>query len=91
MSDHPNITYLKSDAIGKVLATGLAETYRLKPKFPIDFFAKWLLNFSKEQENKKKVRFVLCFPTWFFADFVCYLFYILLLLEDWFLTLVARH
>lgn len=56
MSDHPNIAYLKSDTIGKVLATGLAETYRVKPKFPVDFFAKWLLNYSKEQENKKKVR-----------------------------------
>ena len=57
MSDHPDITYLKSDAIGKVLAAGLAETYRMRPKFPIDYFAKWLLNYSREQKNKQKVVF----------------------------------
>lgn len=52
-SDHPDINYLKSPEIGKVLASGLAETYRLRPKFPVDFFAKWLLNYSKEQKMKK--------------------------------------
>ena len=52
-SDHPDINYLKSPEIGKVLASGLAETYRVRPKFPVDFFAKWLLNNSKEQKMKK--------------------------------------
>jgi hypothetical protein len=45
--EHPDITYLKQDDIGLVLSKGLAETYRVRPKNPVDFFAKWLLNYSK--------------------------------------------
>lgn len=46
MAEHPDIALLKSDKIGKVLAQGLAELYREKPSFPVDYFAKWLLNYS---------------------------------------------
>jgi len=55
MADHPDIAYLKSDDIGKVLAQGLAEVYRVKPTFPVDYFSRWLLNYSKEQKNLKAV------------------------------------
>jgi hypothetical protein len=44
--------YLKQDDIGKILAMGLAEVYRQTPKYPIDFFAKWLLNHEKQQSEK---------------------------------------
>lgn len=55
-TDHPDIEYLKSPEIGKVLASGLAETFRVNPKFPVDFFAKWLLNYSREQKIKKQAQ-----------------------------------
>lgn len=45
--EHPDITYLKQDEIGLVIAKALNETYKYKPTNPIDFFAKWLLNHTK--------------------------------------------
>eukprot|EP00347_Sterkiella_histriomuscorum_P009020 403342835 len=61
--EHPDITYLKQDEIGLVLAKALNETYKASPNNPIDFFAKWLLNHSKtnikvmkEKEHDKHVR-----------------------------------
>lgn len=47
--------FLKSDEVGKVICRGLAETYKNKPKFPIDYFAKWLLNYSRQQEAIENV------------------------------------
>jgi hypothetical protein len=47
IEDHPDITYLKSDEIGKVLSKGLAETYEAQPPNPVDWFAKWLLNYDR--------------------------------------------
>ena len=44
--DHPDVSYIKSDAIGLVISKGLAVTYKAKPKNPVDFLAKWLLNFN---------------------------------------------
>ncbi len=44
MSNLSDMDYLKQDEIGKILAMGLAEVYKQTPKYPIDFFAKWLLN-----------------------------------------------
>ena len=55
MADHPDIAFLKSDKVGKVLAAGLSELYREKPTFPIDYFAKWLLNYSQEQKNRQRM------------------------------------
>lgn len=46
-----DMDYLKSDKIGKILSMGLAEVYRKNPKYPIDYFAKWLLN-HEEQERE---------------------------------------
>ena len=45
--EHPDITYLKQDEIGLVLAKALNETYQRQPTNPIEFFAKWLLNHSR--------------------------------------------
>ena len=39
--------YLKSDEIGLVIAKGMAVMYKQNPKNPVDFLAKWLLNYSQ--------------------------------------------
>lgn len=54
--EHPDIGYLKSDQVGKVVAIGLAELYRVKPEFPIDYLAKWLYNYSDQQHSFKKMQ-----------------------------------
>jgi hypothetical protein len=36
--------FLKSDEVGLVIAKGMAATYHAKPKNPVDFFARFLLN-----------------------------------------------
>lgn len=51
--EHPDITYLKQDPIGPVLSKGLAVLYREQPQFPIEYFAKWLLNYSSSVQNEK--------------------------------------
>jgi hypothetical protein len=56
MAEPEDITYLKQDNIGKVVASGLAELYKEKPTFPIDYLARWLLNYSKTKENETKIR-----------------------------------
>lgn len=53
--EHPDITYLKQDEIGLVLAKALKETYKVNPANPVDFFAKYLLNFAKTERKAKKV------------------------------------
>jgi hypothetical protein len=44
---NPDSEYLKSDDIGKIIAKGMAVTYRAQPENPVDFFARWLLNQSQ--------------------------------------------
>ena len=39
--------YLKSDELGLVIAKGMAVMYKTNPKNPVDFLAKWLLNYSQ--------------------------------------------
>ena len=39
--------YLKSDELGLVIAKGMAVMYKENPKNPVDFLAKWLLNYSQ--------------------------------------------
>ena len=55
--------YLKSDELGLVIAKGMAVMYQTNPKNPVDFLAKWLLNYSSVQraaeaveDQKKKVK-----------------------------------
>lgn len=44
--EHPDATYIKRDDIGVVIAKGLAVMYKTQPKNPVDFLAKWLLNYA---------------------------------------------
>ena len=46
----PAADYLKSDEIGLVISKGMAVTYKSNPKNPVDFLAKWLLNYSHVQK-----------------------------------------
>jgi len=59
--EHPDITYLKQDEIGLVLAKALNETYQRQPSNPIEFFAKWLLNHSKTTKKAHSVTTPLLF------------------------------
>lgn len=43
---HPDAQYVMQDKIGVIIAKGLSVTYKERPKNPIDFFAKWLLDQS---------------------------------------------
>ena len=47
-----DINYLVQEPIGKVVAEGLAVLYRNNPTHPIDFLAKWFLNYAATQKNK---------------------------------------
>lgn len=53
--EHADISYLKGDQVGKVVALGLAELYRVKPQFPVDYLAKWLYNYSDQQKEMKRI------------------------------------
>lgn len=44
--DHPDAAYIKSSELGLVVAKGLAVMYKAQPSNPVDFLAKWLLNYS---------------------------------------------
>ena len=44
--------YLKSEEIGLVIAEGVANLYKAHPKNPVDYLAKWLLNYA----NVKKLK-----------------------------------
>ena len=48
----PNITYLERDDISGVISKGLAVLYLEQPQFPIDFLAKWLLTYARNQKLK---------------------------------------
>ena len=54
-TDKIDMAYLKSDKIGKVICKGLAELYKAKPQFPIEYFANWLLNYCKTDTNKSQL------------------------------------
>ena len=49
--EHPDITYLKQDEIGLVLAKALNEVYKVQPKNPVEFFAKWMLNHTRTHKR----------------------------------------
>ena len=42
--------YLKSEEIGTVIAKGMAVMYKENPKNPVDFLAKWLLNYAQVEK-----------------------------------------
>jgi galactose-1-phosphate uridylyltransferase len=49
--DHPDATYIKRDDIGVVVAKGLAVLFKTQPSNPVDFLAKWLLNYSQVEKT----------------------------------------
>jgi hypothetical protein len=53
--EHPETTYLKKDEIGLILSKALADTYRAQPSKPIEYFSKFLLNYSKRQKKAHQV------------------------------------
>jgi len=52
---NPDIAYIKRDDIGVVIAKGLAKTYVSQPNDPVDFLAKWLLNFSNVKTEANNI------------------------------------
>lgn len=50
---HPDAQYIMQDSIGPVIAKALAQLYKEKPKNPVDFFAKNLL---QQNEVLKKMK-----------------------------------
>ncbi|EGR28594.1 hypothetical protein IMG5_172240 [Ichthyophthirius multifiliis] len=58
-SSKADIDYLKQDEIGKVICKGLASLYLENPKFPVDYLAKWLLNYSASLSNENKLEGIL--------------------------------
>jgi hypothetical protein len=53
--EHANITYLKQDDIGLVISKGMAVLYKEHPKNPVDYLAKWLLNYAGQKDLEKEV------------------------------------
>jgi hypothetical protein len=49
VTDHPDAAYIKQDDLGLVIAKGLAFMYQAQPANPVDFLAKWLLNYASVQ------------------------------------------
>jgi hypothetical protein len=60
-SDHHDIIFLKSSELGKIVNRGLVELYKIQPKNPVTFLANWLLNESRSNEIKKKVKYFFTF------------------------------
>ena len=42
------------DEIGQVIARGLADTFVATPQNPIEYFAKWLLNYKKTERAESQ-------------------------------------
>lgn len=51
VQEHPDASYIKRDDLGLVIAKGLAVMYKTQPSNPVDFLAKWLLNYSSIQQT----------------------------------------
>lgn len=46
VKENSDIAYIKRDDIGLVIAKGLSKLYRVQPQDPVDYLAKWMLNYS---------------------------------------------
>ena len=49
------LNYLQQDAIGKVIAQGLADVYTHKPEAPVKYLAAWLKKYSANQKEIAKL------------------------------------
>lgn len=54
-NQHTDITYLQHDDIGGVIAKALASTYETRPKNPIEYFARYLINHKKTEKAAEEV------------------------------------
>lgn len=45
------LKYLQQDAIGQVIAKGLADVYTQKPAAPVKYLAAWLQKYSSNQKE----------------------------------------
>jgi hypothetical protein len=54
-TNEPDLEFIKSSGIGKVMAQALGNMYRAKPKFPIDYLAKWLDNYCQQRSFENKL------------------------------------
>lgn len=52
--EDPIEAILKSP-LKEVLVKGFAEVYKQQPAFPIEFFSKWLKNYSRGQQRQKEL------------------------------------
>ena len=53
LKEHPDVTYFKKEDISLILSKGLATTCREQPRNPIEYFANWLMEYSKVQKVEK--------------------------------------
>lgn len=51
VKENPDISYIKRDDIGVVIAKGLARLYKVQPDDPVEYLANWLLNFSNVKSH----------------------------------------
>lgn len=50
--EHPDVTYIKNEDVGIVVAKALAVLYKVKPNNPCDYMARWMLNYAQVQKEK---------------------------------------
>ena len=53
-----DIQYLMKDEIGKVISEGLSVLYEQNPAHPIDYLAKWFLNYAATQKNREQAEII---------------------------------
>jgi hypothetical protein len=53
--EHPDITYLRQEHISLLLSKALSETYLEQPNDPVQYFSKYLLNYSHQQKVAAEV------------------------------------
>ena len=52
---HPDIAYIKTEEIGQIISQGLTAVYLERPDFPVDYLAKWLLNYCRNIDREKEL------------------------------------
>ena len=52
--EHHDIAYYKREDICMILSKGLATTCENQPRNPIEYFGKWLMEYSNVQKEAKK-------------------------------------
>lgn len=52
----PDMEYIQTSGVGKVMAQALGNMYRSRPKFPVDFLAKWLDNYCFQRDFERQLK-----------------------------------